>query len=132
MDRDTGGTGLSGSLRHFSAALLGAVETRLRLLATELEEGGVQALRLAGLGALALFFLGLGIVLATLLLVLAFWDTHRLVVVGALTGLFLGSGIVAALILRSALQSSRGPFPITLEELSRDREILVGQDKPNP
>ena len=131
MSRDAGGAGLPGSLRRFGAALIGAVESRLGLLATELEESGVRALRLLVLGMTTLFFLGLGIVLGTLFLVLLFWDSHRLAVVGILTGLFASIGLLTGLAFRATAQSGPELFAATLEELSRDREILADQDPPH-
>jgi uncharacterized membrane protein YqjE len=68
-------TGLLGSLTTLAATLVAIAHTRLDLLSSDLEEERAHVLSLLVLALAALFFLGIGVLLATLLLVVAFWDT---------------------------------------------------------
>ena len=76
------------SLRALAQTLVGALRTRLLLFANELEEQGARIVQMAALWALAGFCLALAVVLGSVLLVVAFWDSHRVEVLAFLTGLF--------------------------------------------
>lgn len=119
--------GLFGSARVVLGALVDIVQTRLQLASTELEEERLRVAELLLFAAAALFFLGLGIVLATLLLVLVFWEGPRLLVLGATAAFFLvlGAGLAA-----TWQRKSRGKPALlasTLAELQRDRDALIGR-----
>ncbi|MBZ0104152.1 MAG: phage holin family protein [Sulfuricella denitrificans] len=122
---DHGGRpGLFDSVKGLAASGVAVVRTRLELLSTEVAEEKERFLSLLWLGLAALFFIGLGIVFAAVLLTVAFWDSHRLLVLAMLTLLFLGVGIAA---LSMALRQGReGPklFSASLAELSKDQEQL--------
>ena len=75
--------GLLESLTTLAATLVAIAHTRLDLLSADLEEDREHLLSLLVLTLAALFCLGVGVVLAAILLVVAFWDTHRLVVLAA-------------------------------------------------
>ena len=66
----------------------------------------------------------MGIVLAIALVVLYFWDTHRLAAVGVLAAAFLAAGVVFGLILRDKAKTRPKPFAITRGELAKDRAML--------
>ena len=76
------------------------------------------------LGLVAVFCLGLGIVLLTVFFVVLFWDSYRLPVLGVTSGVFLVLGIFAALALRAKSAENKKMFSSTLAELSKDREHL--------
>ena len=116
--------GLLHSIKHLAQTLLGAAQTRLEILATEIEEERVRLEQLLLYALAAAFCLGLGIVLCVALVVLYYWDTHRLAAVGILAAVFLGAGVVLGLILRSQAKSRPKPFAITRSELAKDRAML--------
>jgi uncharacterized membrane protein YqjE len=119
--------GLFASARHVLAALVEIGQTRLQLASTELEE---ERLRLAALllyAAAAFFFLGLGIVFATLLLVLVFWDGPRIAVLTLLVLLYLATGAGLAVVWRHKARNKPPLLATTLAELRRDRDALLGQ-----
>ncbi len=68
---------------------------------------------------MALFFLGIAIVFAALLVVLLFWDSNRL-----LAALFVSAGTGAALVARRLLRERPKLLAATLAELERDRDTL--------
>lgn len=110
------------SLRGFFLAGIRLAHNRLQILATEVAEEKVRLALAAITGVAGLFFLGLAIVLATILLVVLFWDTHRIEVLAGLSAAFalLGGGLLA-LTVRSMRQKVP-PFQVTLGELKKDHD----------
>jgi uncharacterized membrane protein YqjE len=119
-----GGKGLYESLKAFAGTLLAITHTRLQLLSTDLEEERERLLSLLLFGLEALFCLGIGVVLATVFIVLAFWDSHRLLVLGTLAGLYLLAGMVASGVVLYKARTRPRLFATSLSEFSKDREQL--------
>lgn len=113
-----------GPVREFARTLLSFALTRTRLAATELEEQVLRLLEIVVWLAAALFFLGIAIVFAALLVVLLFWDANRLLAAGLLAALFVSLGTGAALVARRLLRERPKLLAATLAELERDRETL--------
>jgi uncharacterized membrane protein YqjE len=118
--------GLLHSIKHLAQTLLGAAQTRLEILATEIEEERARLEQMLLVAAAAAFCLAMGVVLCIALIVLYYWDTHRLLAVGVLAAAFLGAGVVLGLILRDKGKSRPKPFAITRSELAKDRAMLRG------
>lgn len=117
--------GLFESLRTLSLSLVGIVHTRLELLSTEIAEEREHLISLLVLVLLALFCLGVGVALLAMLIVVAFWESHRLLALGGVTGFFL---LAAAGMAWLALHKSRTRprlFAASLAELSKDRQRLT-------
>ena len=114
--------GLLGSLKRLTNTCIGIVHTRLELLSTDLEEGRERLISLLAMTFVALFCLCFGMVLLAILIVVLFWDTHRLLVLSLLTGLFIVTGgIIGALAIR-ALKSMPRMFEASLAELVKDHQ----------
>jgi len=122
-----GGKGLLESLTAMAATLVAIVHTRLELLSADVEEDRAQVLSLLMLAMAALFFLGVGLVLAAILLVVAFWDTHRLLVLGSLAGFFLAAGMAAGVFALHKAKTKPRLFAASLSELFKDRQQLVSR-----
>lgn len=75
----------------------------------------------------ALFCLGVGVVLAALLLVIAFWDSHRLLVLAILAGCFLVAGVVARSRAQDLAKSKPRIFSASMAELLQDRQHLASR-----
>jgi len=118
-------TGLFASLRRLLATGVEILQTRIELLSVELEEEGARLRELLLYSLVALFFLGFGLLLLTLLVVVVFWETHRLPVLTGITALYLAIGIGAALRVRHSLKTRPHLFSATLGELVKDREHLT-------
>ncbi len=116
--------GLLAAVKGLIATAIGAAETRLAIFGTELEEERQRLLTLIFWVALFLFVLFLGIVLLTILVVVVFWDTQRVLVLGVLTGLFLGAAVMIGLGLWAWIRTAPRPFQVTVGELARDRERI--------
>lgn len=118
--------GLLHSIKHLAQTLFGAAQTRLEILATELEEERARLEQMLLYALAAAFCLAMGIVLCVALVMLYFWDTHRLAAAGILAAGFLGAGVVLGLILRDKAKSRPKPFSVTRGELAKDRAMLRG------
>lgn len=118
--------GLLGSARQVLGALIDIGQTRLQLAGTELEEERLRVAELLVLATAALFFLGIGIVLATLLLVLLFWDGPRVLALTLAAALFLALGAGLATAWRHKARHKPPLLATTIAELRRDRDALIG------
>lgn len=111
---------ISATVGRIGATVLAMARTRLELASVELQE---ETRRLVGFLALALIATVLGsvaLLLAVLLVLVLFWDSHRLLALGSMTALFaLGCALVAAH-LRSAMATRPALLSQTLAELRKD------------
>jgi uncharacterized membrane protein YqjE len=107
--------GLFDSLKGLAASLVGIVQTRLDLLS------------MLVLMLVALFCLGVGVVLAAILIVVVFWDSNRLLVLGLLAGIFLAGGATAWGLVLYKIKTKPRLFAATLNELAKDRHHLVSR-----
>lgn len=126
-EKTPGSKGLLDSLTMLAATLVAIAHTRLDLLSADLEEGREHLLSLLVLALAGLFCLGVGVVLATMLLVAAFWDTHRLLVLGSLAGFFLAAGMAAWVFAMHKARTKPRLFAASLSELLKDRQQLVSR-----
>lgn len=120
-------SGLFDSLKGFATSLVAIVHTRLDLLSTDLEEERARLASMLLMLFVALFCIGLGVVLLTILIAVVFWDSHRLLALAGLTGFFLVSGVTAFAYARHMLRTKPRLFAASLAELSRDRQHLTGR-----
>jgi uncharacterized membrane protein YqjE len=124
------GSSLGGRLRAYAAEAIGILQTRLELIATELQEEKLRLGALLGFAAAAFFFLGFGFILLALFLTVLLWDSHRLLALGIFTALFLAGGLLAALAAaRIGRQGSR-LFAASISELAQDRDMIRPDDEP--
>lgn len=117
--------GLFESLKTLSGSLVGIVHTRLELLSTDIAEERAHLTTLLVLGLVALFCLGVGVVLLAILIAVAFWDTHRLAALGGLTGFFMIAGAGLAWLALHKARTKPRLFDASLAELSKDRQHLT-------
>lgn len=116
--------GLFTSLKNLTVSIIAIVHTRLELLSTDLEEGRERFISLLATIFVALFCLCFGAVLLTILIVVVFWDTYRLLALGSLTGIFLIAGVILSAIAIRALKSMPRMFEASLAELIKDHQEL--------
>jgi uncharacterized membrane protein YqjE len=116
--------GLFESLKTLAGSLVGIVHTRLELLSNDIAEERAHFATLLVLGLVALFCLGVGVVLLAILIAVAFWESHRLAALGGLTGFFLAAG--AGLVWLAMHKARNRPrlFEASLAELAKDRQQL--------
>ena len=116
--------GLLDSARRVLVSLIEIGQTRLELASTEVEEERLRIAELLLYATVSLFFLGVGLVLASLLVVLLFWDTHRELVLAGLSGLFLLVGAGLSITWRHKARHKPKLLATTVAELQRDRDAL--------
>jgi len=116
--------GLLHSLTVLAASLVALAHTRLDLLSSDLEEEREHLLSLLGLALASLFCFGVGVVLLTILLVVMFWETHRLLTLILLAGLFLGAGFVAWGFACHKVKNKPRLFSTSMSELVKDWQQL--------
>ena len=116
--------GLLTSLQRLMATLLEVLQTRVEIVATEFEEERVRLRELVVYGVLMLFFVSVGLTLATLFVVTLYWDTNRLAVLGGVALLYLGLGGLAGIVLYRRLKCRSRLFATTVSELAKDRDQL--------
>lgn len=116
--------GLFESLKTLSVNLVSIVHTRLELLSTDVAVEREQLTSFLVLVLVALGCLGLGVVLVTLLIVVVFWESHRLVALAGLAGFFLIVGFGLAWFALHRVRTRPRLFEASLAELSKDRQHL--------
>ena len=126
MDTEQPGPGLrlTDSLKAASATLIAVAQTRLELLGVELQGQLYDGARflLWGIAAIALATLGIGML--SMVLLIAFWEEHRLLVAALLATGFLAASAVTFLAMRQSLANRANPFRATLHELTKDEGEL--------
>lgn len=124
-ESNSAGEGLFSSLKNLTATLVAIVYTRLDLLSADLEEGRERLISLLVMSFISLFCLCVGVVLLSILIVVVFWDTHRLLVLCTLTASFLASGGILCAFAIRALKAMPRVFETSLAELSKDQQQLL-------
>ena len=125
-DRNTGtaSRGAASRLLRSAVQLLDtvwqAVQTRGELLTTEVEEEFARVGRVLLLGMATLLVGILGALIAGFVVVLVFWETHRLAAALAVLGMFLLGAVFCGLAVRRELRARRRLFEAALTELARD------------
>ncbi|EPC02445.1 hypothetical protein L861_08715 [Litchfieldella anticariensis FP35 = DSM 16096] len=114
--------------KRLISSLIRTGETRLRLAVLELEEERARLVTLLMLAGLSLVLMLVGLAALTLLVVVIFWDTHRLLATGLAAGVLLVSGIGLGLWVRR-MASRPTLLKSTLKHLATDREILERRDE---
>jgi uncharacterized membrane protein YqjE len=125
----TSGGASSGGLRRLlaraSVAGLDLLRTRFELASIEFAEERERAKASLVLVVIAALFCAIALLALSALVVLCFWDTHRLAAMAAVTATHLAIGVGAIWRLKVTQRSASAPFAQTLAELERDREWLA-------
>jgi uncharacterized membrane protein YqjE len=119
--------GLLASLLALTDSLLAIAQTRLELLVNELEGERAYLQSWLVLIQVMLFCLGVGVVLAAMVLVMAVDDAYRLHALAAMAILFVGAGIAAGWFAKRSSRNRTRLFATSLAELKRDH---TRPDKP--
>lgn len=117
-----GASGLWHSLNSFLGTLLTIAHTRAQLLTTELEEEAWRVAKLLACGLVALLAAMMALLLGALTIIVAFWETHRLLAALSMTVLFLVLALAAVWMLRAQLKTRPRLLEHTLAELAKDRD----------
>jgi uncharacterized membrane protein YqjE len=121
-------SGVKESLRELGADALALARVRVELLGVELKEALQLQKRMLVLAIVSSLFLAAGLMGLSVLVVVLFWDTHRMAAIGGVTAAYLGIGGWAFLRLRDLVQNGPMPFGATIAEFQRDLDILRGSE----
>jgi uncharacterized membrane protein YqjE len=116
---------LGTSPRRFAGALLGLLQGHIALFAEELKEQQSTTLGLLVLTSLSLMFGLLLIIGLSAALLIAYWESHRLLVISCLCGVYALGLVLTLITLLRRIRNAPTPFSASLEELGRDREQLL-------
>jgi len=117
-------TGLFRSLTNLAATLIGLAQTRLELLTTELQEEVQRAAGLVVWAFVALLAAMIALFFGGLTIVLAYWDTHRVLAALLVTAAFVVFAIVAVLAIVAKMNAHPRFLDATLTELAKDVDSL--------
>jgi uncharacterized membrane protein YqjE len=117
------------SFLHSAKAYVGVwvevLKVRLELFSTEWQEECLRLEQIFILAAATVLCLALGLLLVTLFIVAAFWETdYRLAVLGGFALFYLAGGIAAGLVMRRVSRNKPKLFSATIEELAKDYRHL--------
>lgn len=124
--RERGG-GLFASARHLLATALAIAHSRLELITTEIEEELYRVAEILVWALLAIFFAGLTVLMAAFLVVLLWWEEHRLLAASLTVLAFLGVTLAAVFLAMHKARARPKLLHATIEELRRDRDALEGR-----
>lgn len=116
--------GLLASLKTLTLTLVDVVQTRLELLSTDVAEERARLTTILFSVLVALFCLGVGVVLLAMLIAVMFWESHRIVTLGLLTAVFLAAGAGLWGVAMHKLRNKPRLFEASISELAKDREKL--------
>ena len=113
------------SPRRLGAAFLGLLHSHVELLGIELQEQKARTVSLLLFAGLALVFALLLLVGLSTLVLIVFWDDHRLAAIIGLCIFYALATVFCGIRLKAAVFDESSPFNATLEELAKDRERLM-------
>ncbi|HRP22364.1 MAG TPA: phage holin family protein [Thauera sp.] len=120
---------LAETLRGIIDAGLQTVQTRLELLAVEIQEEKLRLTALTLNVVLCGLLLGFGLVFLLIFLTVLFWEEHRLLALGLATLACLGGGVFAATNAARELRRGSRLFAASLAELARDRHAVQRRER---
>ncbi len=126
MSEDAPPPGLFASLRSMVATLIELAQARLELVMVEIEEEVHRVALTLLWSVIGVFSAGLALLLLSLTIVIACWDSHRLLAAGGVTALFALLAAYAVWVVRRRLALRPRLLSGSLGELRRDAATLRG------
>jgi uncharacterized membrane protein YqjE len=116
--------GLFESLRALIATLVAMAQTRVELFGTEIEEELHRVVALVLGAVVVVAFASLALLFSALVVIAAFWDTHRVAAVVAVAAGFIILAILSYFTVRERTRRRSRLLSATLGELERDLRQL--------
>jgi uncharacterized membrane protein YqjE len=117
-------TGLFRSLTQLLSTIVTLAQTRLELLATEVQEEIHRAAELLLWSTIALISAGFALLFIGLTIIFAFWETNRVLASVLVTSAFIILPLICFLVIRSKIKARPRILDATRSELLKDREHL--------
>lgn len=121
--------GLFASLRGLAATGLALLQTRLELLAVEIQEEQARTVGLIAYSIATVLLLGAGAIFLAVFVTVLLWDSNRLLALGVFSTLFLGGGVFCLLAVRRLAATPSSLFVGSLAELAKDRAAASADDR---
>lgn len=115
---------IAASVSRLAGTIIDLLRTRLELATVELEEETLRFFSYLLFALTAMFCFAMTTMLGALLVVVIFWDTHRIPVLVSLIVAFGLSGLAIGLGIRNHYRSKPKMLTHTLSELSKDIEHI--------
>lgn len=115
---------LLSSLKNIVATGASIAQTRLELLSVDVQIARSKFISLLVMIVCALFFLFIGLVMLSLLIVIYSWETNRMLALGLLTIGFISIGLILTFLAMRSLQTMPKLFEASIAEFAKDREEL--------
>jgi uncharacterized membrane protein YqjE len=115
---------IAESVSRLAATLIAILQTRVQLVATEIEEESLRYFSYLIFSLAAMFCFGVAILLGVMLTVMLFWDTYRVAALSVLMVLFGIVGVALGRWVREQYRLKPALLGHSLTELSRDTELL--------
>ncbi len=113
-----------GTIRGAAGTLVELLGTRVELFGVELREETRHLQEMLVRGFIAALLLGCALVMAGVAVVVAFWDTHRMLAACGVTLLYAAGGVILFLGMRSSFRERPAAFKATVEEFQADLGTL--------
>ena len=117
-------SGLFSSLRRALGNILELIYTRLELLGVDFEARLHSSLQILLWSVAAFFSACLALLMLAVTILIAFWDTHRLLAAMLITLFFAGLAVAGALMVRYRMRNRPRVLAATIAELKRDAAAL--------
>ena len=115
---------LLGAVRRMLATGIAVVHTRAELITTELQEEIQHAASILLWSFVALLFGSLAVLMIAVTVLVAFWDTNRVLAAVLISATFVAIAAGAGLYARARARAKPRFLEGTLNELKRDRAML--------
>lgn len=120
------------SIKGLGETLIEVMRIKIEILSLDIKESRIRFISLLMLGVFSLLLLSLGIILGVFWLIIAFWESDRLLIMGVLSGVILFSGMLMLTVFLWKLKHSPEPFESSISELNKDSAalgILAARDR---
>lgn len=115
---------IADSATRLAASLLAILQTRLELISVEAEEEALRYFSYLIFSLTAMFFLGIAVLLAVLLVIVLYWDNNRVGVIVTMMAFFGLMGILIGAGIRSGYRQKPRLLADTMAEISKDINTL--------
>jgi uncharacterized membrane protein YqjE len=112
------------SIKGLGETLIEVMRIKVEILSLDVKESRIRFISLLMLGVFSLLLLTLGIILGVFWLIIAFWESDRLLIMGVLSGIILFSGMLMLTVFLWKLKHSPEPFASSIAELNKDSAAL--------
>lgn len=121
-------SGLFSSVGRLLSNSVDLLLNRLNILSADVGISFQRLLSILSIFLFGVFFLCMAIFLVVILLVVIFWDTHKVLVISSLLGVFVIFGLALFALAKNKLKGMPHFFEATISELKTDQQRFRRRD----